>query len=100
MPEGSTQSTAIKTNTRLITVDVVATDSHGNVVRGLNVKWDDRFHKITIKTPKRGIQLAYRRGYIATSDKALPQPVIPGSDRAFGAQQKRKGQGNGRYLLR
>lgn len=33
-----------------------------------NVKWDDRFHKITIKTPKRGIQLAYRRGHIATSD--------------------------------
>ena len=25
----------LKTNTRLITVDVVATDSHGNVMRGL-----------------------------------------------------------------
>jgi len=33
-----------------------------------NVKWDDRFHKITVKTPKRGILLTYRRGYIATSD--------------------------------
>ena len=32
-----------------------------------NVKWDDRFHKITIKISKRGIQLAYRRGYIATN---------------------------------
>jgi VWFA-related protein len=32
-----------------------------------DVKWDDTFHKITIKTSKRGIQLAYRRGYIATN---------------------------------
>ena len=32
-----------------------------------DVKWDDTFHKITIKTSKRGIQLAYRLGYIATN---------------------------------
>ncbi|MGH9640413.1 MAG: hypothetical protein ACRD3Y_10150, partial [Bryobacteraceae bacterium] len=31
----STVQDALKANTSLITVDVVATDSHGNVVRGL-----------------------------------------------------------------
>jgi VWFA-related protein len=32
----------------------------------IDVKWDNQFHKITIETSKRGIQLDYRRGYIAT----------------------------------
>jgi VWFA-related protein len=32
-----------------------------------NVTWDNRFHKITIPTSKRGVHLDYRRGYIATS---------------------------------
>jgi VWFA-related protein len=36
-----------------------------------NVKWDNRFHKITIKTPRRGIKMAYRRGYFATDIAAL-----------------------------
>jgi VWFA-related protein len=36
-----------------------------------NVKWDNRFHMITIKTPRRGIKMAYRRGYFATDIAAL-----------------------------
>lgn len=32
-----------------------------------NVRWDNQFHQITIETSKRGIQLDYRRGYIATT---------------------------------
>jgi VWFA-related protein len=42
-----------------------------------NVKWDKRFHKITIKTSKRGIQLDYRRGYIATNSLALTKSENP-----------------------
>jgi hypothetical protein len=30
-----------------------------------NIKWDGHFQKITIKTARRGIKLAYRRGYFA-----------------------------------
>jgi VWFA-related protein len=30
-----------------------------------NVRWDGRFHRITIQTSQRGIHLDYRRGYIA-----------------------------------
>jgi VWFA-related protein len=30
-----------------------------------NVRWDGRFHRITIHTSRRGIRLDYRRGYIA-----------------------------------
>jgi VWFA-related protein len=32
-----------------------------------NVRWDGRFHKIIIKTSRRGLHLDYRRGYIATT---------------------------------
>jgi VWFA-related protein len=38
-----------------------------------NVKWDDQFHNITIKTSKRGIQLNYRRGYVATNSSVLSE---------------------------
>jgi VWFA-related protein len=46
-----------------------------------NVKWDGRFHKITIKTGQRGIKLAYRRGYFATdtpqsAKRDQPQKVL------------------------
>ena len=42
-----------------------------------NVKWDNRFHKITIKTSKSGIQLDYRRGYIATNSPAPTKSENP-----------------------
>jgi VWFA-related protein len=32
-----------------------------------NIKWDGHFQKITIKTQRRGVKLAYRRGYFAAS---------------------------------
>src|ERR1700734_98351 len=34
-PQGTPPSAPLKTNTRLIAVDVVVTDSHGNAIRGL-----------------------------------------------------------------
>ncbi len=35
------------------------------------VKWDNQFHKISIKTSVRGVQLDYRRGFIATDSATL-----------------------------
>jgi len=35
------------------------------------IAWDGRFHKITVKTGRRGVKLFYRRGYFATDVKAL-----------------------------
>jgi VWFA-related protein len=35
-----------------------------------NVKWDGRFHKLTVKTSERGIRLRYRGGYVATEPDA------------------------------
>ncbi len=35
-----------------------------------NVKWDGRFHKITVKTPEKGVKLRYRTGYFATEPGA------------------------------
>jgi len=37
-----------------------------------NIKWDGHFQKITVKTPRHGVKLAYRRGYFAAS------PAMPG----------------------
>jgi VWFA-related protein len=31
-----------------------------------NVRWDGRFHKITVKTSEKGVKLRYRTGYVAT----------------------------------
>jgi VWFA-related protein len=36
-----------------------------------NVKWDNGFHKITVKTQQPGVKLAYRRGYFATDVATL-----------------------------
>lgn len=37
------------------------------------IKWDSRFHKITVKTMQRGAKLRYRTGYFATEPGALAQ---------------------------
>jgi VWFA-related protein len=36
-----------------------------------NVKWDGQFHKITVKTERKGIKLSYRRGYYALDVRAI-----------------------------
>jgi len=33
------------------------------------IAWDNRFHKISVKTTQHGMKLAYRRGYFATETK-------------------------------
>jgi VWFA-related protein len=38
-----------------------------------NVKWDGRFHKISVKTTAKGARLRYRTGYVATEPGAAPQ---------------------------
>ena len=35
-----------------------------------NVKWDGRFHKLTVKSTQHGIKLRYRSGYFATEPDA------------------------------
>jgi VWFA-related protein len=35
-----------------------------------NVKWDARFHRITVKTTEKGVKLRYRTGYFATEPGA------------------------------
>ena len=42
-----------------------------------NIKWDGHFQKITIKTPRKGVKLAYRRGYFAASTQMLANPGQP-----------------------
>ncbi len=42
-----------------------------------NIKWDGHFQKITVKTPRRGVKLAYRRGYFAASTAMLANPGQP-----------------------
>jgi VWFA-related protein len=42
-----------------------------------NVKWDGHFQKITVKTERHGVHLAYRRGYFATSLDARAQREKP-----------------------
>ncbi|HXA78988.1 MAG TPA: VWA domain-containing protein [Candidatus Acidoferrales bacterium] len=40
-----------------------------------NVKWDGRFHKLTVKTNQHGVKLRYRSGYFATQpDAQAKQP--------------------------
>lgn len=41
------------------------------------LKWDNQFHKITIKTDEREIRLTYRRGFIATNSAALMKHENP-----------------------
>ncbi len=66
-------------------------DLSGCVLRALNedssyyelsyypagIKWDNQFHKISIKTSVHGIQLDYRRGFIATDSAALMKHEKP-----------------------
>ncbi len=42
-----------------------------------NIKWDGHFQKITVKTPRRSVKLAYRRGYFAASTRMLANPGQP-----------------------
>ena len=42
-----------------------------------NIKWDGHFQKITVKTPRRGVKLAYRRGFFAASTEMLANPGQP-----------------------
>jgi VWFA-related protein len=42
-----------------------------------NVKWDGRFHKISVKTTAKGARLRYRTGYVAT-EPGLTAPQPPG----------------------
>jgi VWFA-related protein len=42
-----------------------------------NIKWDGHFQKITIKTARHGVKLAYRRGYFAASTAMLANPGKP-----------------------
>jgi VWFA-related protein len=42
-----------------------------------DIAWDGRFHKITIKTARHGLKIAYRRGYIATDTQALLKRETP-----------------------
>ncbi len=42
-----------------------------------DVPWDGRFHKIVVKTTRRGVKLAYRRGYFATEMKSPAQQQKP-----------------------
>lgn len=41
------------------------------------IAWDDRFHKIVIKTAQHGVKLAYRRGYFATDVRTLASRQKP-----------------------
>jgi VWFA-related protein len=41
------------------------------------IAWDGQFHKITVKTTRRGVRLAYRRGYFATDVRALASRQKP-----------------------
>src|ERR1700728_2838026 len=40
-----------------------------------NVKWDGRFHKLTVKTSEHGIRLRYRGGYVAIEPDAQLKPA-------------------------
>jgi VWFA-related protein len=42
-----------------------------------NIKWDGHFQKITMKTPRHGVKLAYRRGYFAASMALLANSEKP-----------------------
>ena len=41
------------------------------------IAWDNRFHKITVKTTQHGAKLAYRHGYFATQTKGLAADENP-----------------------
>jgi VWFA-related protein len=40
-----------------------------------NVKWDGRFHKLTVKSNQHGVKLRYRSGYFATQPDAQAKPA-------------------------
>jgi VWFA-related protein len=42
-----------------------------------NIKWDGHFQKITVKTARKGVKLAYRRGYFAASTQMLANSAQP-----------------------
>jgi VWFA-related protein len=42
-----------------------------------DIKWDGSFHKISVKTTRSGVALAYRRGYFATDEQTLATKQTP-----------------------
>ncbi len=66
--QAPTAAGALKTNTRLITVDVVATDSHGNVMRGL--KPED----FQVSEEHAGQQKIVQFSFVDASANSVPAP--------------------------
>jgi VWFA-related protein len=79
-----------------------------------NVKWDRRFHKLTVKSNQHGIKLRYRTGYFATEPDAQakqpptkllqqacmdPLPSTSVSMTAESLAPKQGAAGGARYLL-
>ena len=82
-----------------------------------NVRWDGRFHKITVKSDQHGIKLRYRTGYFATDPStlasqppekllkqacidALPSTSIPLTAEAIAPKQgSGEASASARYLL-
>jgi len=81
------------------------------------INWDNRFHKITVKTTEKGAKLAYRRGYFAVEPKGpaaqetpeallkqacmnpLPSTSIAVSVQPIAPQQAADAPAAARYLL-
>jgi VWFA-related protein len=81
-----------------------------------NVKWDGRFHKLTVKSTQHGIKLRYRSGYFATEPDAeakqapvkllqqacmdpLPSTSISMNVESLTPKQSPTDAGGARYLL-
>jgi len=81
-----------------------------------NVKWDGRFHKLTVKSNQHGIKLRYRSGYFATEPDAqakqapakllqqacmdpLPSTSISMTAESLAPTQSSSDGGGARYLL-
>jgi hypothetical protein len=81
-----------------------------------NVKWDGRFHKLTVKSNQHGVKLRYRSGYFATEPDAqakqapakllqqacldpLPSTSISMTAESLAPKQGASEAGGARYLL-
>jgi VWFA-related protein len=42
-----------------------------------DIRWDGSFHKISVKTTRSGVNLAYRRGYFASDEQTLATKQTP-----------------------
>jgi VWFA-related protein len=80
------------------------------------VKWDGRFHKISVKTNQHGLKLGYRSGYVATEGDAvakttpakqlqqacldpLPSSSVSMTAEALASKQGAPDAGGARYLI-